>query len=119
MLGSTIGLTYNGVAKTLVLVNQDNYGGVYYLNDSANSMAFTMTVKHTVPARGKFGESHLVRLDVDHYTAGVFVGRSSTWQVLKTEESVQDALKSRYTTLALTGWTNVQANIDKVIGRES
>lgn len=117
MIGDTVGITYATVAKTLVKINQDNYGANYYLDDSAD-LKFRLTVKHTIPAVGVAGESHLCRLDVDHYSAGVLVRTASAWAVIRTDVGVQDSTKSKDAALALQTFMT-SANITKVVGRES
>lgn len=119
MLGDTIGLTYNSVAKTLKKVNQDNYGASYYLDDSGNQLMFNMNVKHTVPPRGKTGESHLVRLDVDHLdTDGAVIRTASSWAVMRTFTGTQDPTATSRCVDALVGWCT-SANMALVAGRES
>jgi hypothetical protein len=120
MIGDTIGLTYNTVAKTLNKINQDGYGAEYYLDDAANNMRFSMSIKHTIPERGKAGESHLVRLDVEQYDSatGEYSHMSSAWCVIKTSDAPQVAADVDYTAQALVDFLT-DANIDKVIARES
>lgn len=119
MIGDTFGLTYNTVAKTLTKINQDNYGAVYFLDDSANLMRFTLNVKHTIPKKGGSGESHLIRLDVEHYDSdGVLIRTSSAWTVIRTDDSTQDSDASSYTTLALVGELD-STLVGQLVGRES
>jgi len=95
MLGTTLGITYNSVAKTLSRVKDDGYSATYYLDDGTER--FTLVVKHTIPARGVAGESHMVRLDVEHYDAnGEYLRTSSAWTVIKTFDAVQDSDDSGY-----------------------
>nr|UJQ84955.1 MAG: hypothetical protein 2 [Leviviridae sp.] len=119
MIGDTIGITYNAVAKTLVKVNQDNFGADYYYDDSANLMRFFLKIRHTIPARGKSGESHLLRLDVEVYDAGgVLLRTSSAWNVISTGDGVQDFTTSKRVQAALLTAATV-TNTDKLLGRES
>lgn len=119
MIGDTIGITYNTVAKTLSKVNQDSYGADYFLDDSTNLMRFTMKVRHTIPARGKSGESHMIRLDVEHYdSSGVLLRTASAWKVIVTNDGVQDLTSSQRVQAALlTAETTTITN--KMLGRES
>lgn len=119
MIGDTIGLTYNAVAKTLNKVNQDNYGAEYFLDDSTNLMRFRITVKHTIPKIGEFPESHLMRLDVDYVDAnGQLLRTATSWGVMKTDDATQDLVSSQRVQAAfLTAWTT--ANTNKLLGRES
>jgi len=115
-LGDPISITYNTVAKNLVKINQDSYGSEYYLDDG--DQKYTLSVKHTIPSKGASGESHLVRLDVEHYSSGVLVRTSSAWSVIKTFDGTQDTNASQYTTEALVDFLT-DANVAKVVGRES
>lgn len=116
-LGDPIGITYNAVAKNLVKINQDNFGATYYLDDGTER--FTLSVKHTIPPKGGAGESHLVRLDVEHYDGSdVYLRTASAWTVIKTFDGKQDTASSDNVTQALVDYLT-DANIDKVIGRES
>lgn len=119
MIGDTIGITYNAVAKTLVKVNQDNYGADYFLDDSANLMKFYLKNRHTIPGKGKFGESHLMRLDVEILdSTGAVVRTANSWGVMQTADNTQDLVTSQRTQAAfLTAWT--AANTTKLLGRES
>lgn len=122
MLGETITITYNAVAKVLAKVNQDNFGAVYRLDDtsSADKNIYELSVKHTIPQRGKPGESHLVRLDVlAHDALGVYVGTTSAWVVIKSNDAVQNKVIAERTNLALAGLAATAATMSKVIGRES
>lgn len=120
MIGDTIAVTYNAVAKTLVKVNQDSYGSDYFLDDSANLMRFTLTVRHTIPKRGKFQESHLMKLQVEFLDSSTLeVERTaSSWGVIRTDDAIQDLTSSQRTQAAfLTAWTST--NTTKMLGRES
>lgn len=119
MIGDTIGLTYNTVAKTLNKVNQDSYGADYYLDDSANLMRFFLKIRHTIPARGKYGESHMIRLDVEFYdSAGNLLRTVGTWGSTSTLDGVQDYVSAQRVIAAfLTAYTTTNTN--KVLGRES
>lgn len=121
MITDPISITYNAVAKSLNRINQDSYGAVYYLDDSANFMRFTLTVKHTIPKSGvQTPESHLMRLDVDFIssTDGSVVRTTSTWGVLKTDVTSQDLVSSQRVCAAfLTAFTTT--NTDKLLGRQS
>lgn len=119
MIGDTIGITYNAVAKTLVKVNQDSYGADYYLDDSANSMKFRLSVRHTIVESGLPGDSHMMRLYVDYLDVnGLITRTASSWGVMKTDVAIQDLTSSQRTQAAfLTAWTS--GNTTKMLGRES
>lgn len=115
MFAATIALTYGGVTKTLNRTNQDNGGSEYYLNDSL--LRFYLKISHTVPAKGKYGESHLVRLDVEQYDAlGVLLRTNSSWTVIKTFDGIQDDPGSEDTAEALVGFLT-PANIASLVDR--
>lgn len=119
MLDNTLTIDYGAHTGTvLTRIREEGYGSEYY--GEAGVYKFTLTVKHTVPARGQPGESHLVRLDVEHYDAdGLYLRTSSAWLVIKTFDGVQDSGESSDTVLALQDFTGVSTNIDKVVARES
>lgn len=121
MIGDTIGITYNAVAKTLVKINQDNYGAEYFLDDVATSgIRYTITVKHTIPARGAFGESHVMKLKGEFIngTTGLIDRTCSSWGVLRTDDGIQDLVSSQRLQAAfLTALTS--GNTTKMLGRES
>ena len=119
MLGDTIGITYNTVAKTLVKVNQDSYGADYFLDDSAVSMKHYLKVRHTIPAKGKFGESHMMRYDVEFLdVTGAVTRTASSWGVMNTLDNTQDLVSSQRVQAAfLTAYT--AGNTTKLLGRES
>lgn len=116
-LADPVVVTYNAVAKNLVRINQDAYGSEYYLEDGTER--FTLKVQHTVPPKGGANESHMVRLDVEHYDAeGALLRVSSAWTVIKTFDGKQDSTSSDRVTQALVDLLS-DAFILKVIGRES
>ena len=117
MIGDTISLTYNAAAITLSKINQDNYGAEYFA--SSGNDRFTLSVKHTIPARGKPGESHLARLDVEHYdAAGVLLRTASAWTAIRTDNGIQANTNSENAAKALTAFLSA-ANITKLVNRES
>lgn len=117
MLGDTVSITYNTVAKTLSKINQDNFGAQYFLEES--QIRYNLSIKHTIPARGKAGESHLARLDVEHYDAnGVLLRIASAWSVIRTDSGVQDSTSSTRAANALVTFLT-SANITKLVSRES
>lgn len=117
MIGDTFPITYDSVLKTLVKVNQDNYGSEYFLEDGTNR--FTVTVKHTIPKKGSSGESHMARLDVEHYDGdGVLVRTCSSWTVVRTDVGIQDSASSELGANALLAELDA-ALITKLVGRES
>ena len=117
MIGDTVALTYNAGTVTLTRNNQDNFGANYY--GTSGNDKFNLAIKHTIPARGKAGESHLARLDVEHYdAAGVLLRTASAWSVIRTDDGIQAATNSENATKALTAFLSA-ANITKLVNRES
>jgi hypothetical protein len=117
MIGDPITLTYNAGSITMNRINQDNHGSEYYAQSGNDK--FTLSVKHTIPARGKAGESHLARLDVEHYDAnGVLLRTASAWTVIRTDNGIQNVTNSENATKALTAFLTA-ANITKLVNRES
>lgn len=117
MIGDTIALTYNAGTVNLARINQDNYGAEYF--GTSGNDRFTLNVKHTIPARGKPGESHLARLDVEHYdAAGVLLRTASVWTAIRTDNGIQNNPSSELATKALTAFLSA-ATITKLVNRES
>lgn len=119
MLDNTLTIDYGSdTGITLTRVSQQNFESTYF--GESGDQKFNLSVKHTIPARGLPGESHLVRLDVEHYDSeGVYIRTSSAWTVIKTFDSTQDSTASEDTLAALQMFTGVTANIEKIVGRES
>lgn len=103
---------------TLNRINQDNYGAVYY--GVGTNIDVTLTIKHTIPARGKSGESHLVRCDVSRYdaTTKALVRTESAWMVIRTDDGVQDQESSEDVAESITAFMSA-ATITKIVGRQS
>lgn len=118
MLSSPISITYDGASVSMKRINQDNYSSEYYGKNAAGDAHLTLSVKHTIPARGDSGESHLIRLDVEHFDAdGVYERTVSVWNVMKTTDGTQDDVALTDAQDALTAL--VPTIDDSVIGRES
>jgi hypothetical protein len=116
MFADPLAITYNAAAKNLNRINQDGYTSEYFLDGT--TLKFTASVKHTIPAKGGSGESHMLRLDVDTYDAsGVYVRRCSAWVVAKTFDNSQNSTDLGYALDALiTALTTT--NKAKLLGRE-
>lgn len=115
-LSDPISLAYDAGVVTMNRINQDNYGAIYY--GEATDKKLTLTVKHTIPARGEAGESHLVRLDVEHYASSEYVRTSSAWLVVRTDDGIQDQESSEDAAEAIVDLCS-DANLTKIIGRQS
>lgn len=118
MFADPLSITYNSVSKSLKRVNQDSNGSDYYLDDGTEK--FSLSIRHTIPPRGGAGESHMIRLDVDHFdaTTGEYLRRTSSWNVIKTFDAVQVSADSENTTLALAAMLDA-TNVGKLAGREN
>lgn len=118
MLGSTITLTVNAVAKVLGRINDSEpYSSTYFLEDGLDD--YELTIKHTVPStRGASKESHLVRLNVTSYDAsGVVLRKQSTWTVMEASIGRQDSTTLGYFVAALSTW--VSTNKALILARDS
>lgn len=113
-----ITFTYDAVAHTLNRVSQSNYSSIWY--GTGTNLAITLTFKHTVPAIGADGESHLARVDVDHFdaTTGAFKRRASAWTSIRTDGAPQDSENSEDVTESLVDFLT-DANITKLVTRQS
>lgn len=118
MLDNTLTINYDATPVTMTRVSQQNFSSEYF--GESGTMKLTMKVNHSIPARGNPGESHLVRLDIEHYDVdGLYLRTSSAWTVIKTFDGIQDSVASEFTVAALQDFTAVAANITKVVARES
>ncbi|DAD52496.1 coat protein [ssRNA phage SRR5467091_14] len=111
-----LGITYNAVVKNLVRVNQDKNGADYFLD--GGTLQYSISTRHTIPARGAPGESHMIRLDVDEFDAqSVYLRRSGVWLVVKTFDNVQSTTNAGYAANALVGLMT-SGNVGKLLARE-
>jgi len=120
MLGTTLPVTINAVAKTLKRVNDsDPYSATYFLADSS-TLDYTLYIKHTIPKiRGGSKESHLVRLDAQTYDAdGVPLRSQSSWVVTECSLGRQDSAALNYMSQGLFGYLT-SANLGFVLDRDS
>lgn len=122
MLGDTISVTFDTVAKTLNRVKMEGYGAEYYLDDKAiSNRVFRAFVRHTVPSNGSFGESHMFRLYVDKYdSASPFslLKTTSAWTSIRTDLAAQDQEEAEDTAEAVIDFLS-DATVTKIVGRES
>jgi hypothetical protein len=110
-------LTVATVAKDLARVTAGNYTATYFKDDGTEH--YTMTVKHTVPPAGKYGESHLLRVDCDYHDAeGLYLRRESAWIVLRSEDAAQNSTTLDNLAQALIDFCS-DAIIDQLVGREA
>jgi len=119
MIGTTISLTVNSVAKVLKRVSDSEpYSATYFLSESTTE--YTLNIKHTVPAtRGASKESHLARLDVVEYdTDGIVLRKQSCWAVYETSIGRQDDTTAGYYAKALADFQTT-TNIGLLLARDS
>lgn len=118
MLDNTLTINYDATPVTMTRIAEQNYSSQYF--GESGTKKLTMSVNHTIPARGAAGESHLVRLDIEHYDLeGLYLRTSSAWTVIKTFDGTQDSAASAHTVAALQDFSADAAKIAKVIARES
>lgn len=117
MLSSPQTVTYDSASVNLNRINNDNYTSDYF-GKAVDGTGITLQVKHTIPVKGGDGESHLIRLDIDHLdSSGVFAKTVSAWLVMKTAGLPQDDSDVQ---LAVDALLALVPTIDSsVIGRES
>jgi hypothetical protein len=118
MIGDTVSVTFNGVAKTLRKINQDNYSSEYQLRTSTEE--FVLRIRHQkeslVAGKPQFERHHvdLTRVEFDA------VNGDRTFQsytVIRLQRG-NDPVNARHLTLALNGF-EVAATLDQIIGWES
>lgn len=121
-LADPLTANYNAVAKSANYVDEveNGPGRVYYLDDSANNMRFTITVKHIVPKTGEFPEQHMIKSQVDHIdpTSGLITHTNVNWTVMRADVAPQDLVKAQRALayhVALLSTTNT----DKILTRQS
>lgn len=116
MIGDTIDVTINAVAKTLVKINQDSYGADYFLRESAAE--YTLSIRHTIPKGSSTIESHMVRLDVADIVDGELQPPMSMWLSFKTD-GVFDAAVFEDRVIGLADLMGDSTLVGKLIGRQS
>lgn len=113
-----ITFAYDGGNITLNRVASPDFGAVYY--GTGTNLTINLTVKHNIPGVGKDGESHLCRVDIDHFdaTTGAFKRRASAWCAIRTDGTPQDSENSEDVTEALVDFLS-DGNITKLVSRQS
>jgi hypothetical protein len=117
-LADPITFAYDAGTVSLNRVNQDSFGAVYY--GTGTNLTITLTVKHNVPGIGKDGESHLCRVDIDHFdaTTNAFKRRCSAWCAVRTDGTPQDSENTEDVTESLVDFLS-DGNITKLVSRQS
>lgn len=104
MLVNTLSVDFGGETVDLQKVEESKGRSTYRGESTNGERRFALTVNHTTPPRGEGGESHHVRLDVEHFTSdGTYVRTSSAWVVIKTLDAPQNKSVSEDTQNALHG----------------
>lgn len=117
MLDNSYSITFNATSVTLTKVRENDYTSEYRGEDG--QYKFVMSVKHQIVPRGTFGDSHMIRLDVEKYDAeGIYVRTTSYWRVIKTFDNSQDAADCGYAAAALDGLVGASF-VTKLITGES
>lgn len=109
-------ITIDSVQMDLSKVNQDANGSDWYLDYSATTK-FAMSIRHTIPARGGAGESHMIRLDTHRYADDVYTQMGSVWLVAKTFDGVQATTSLTNEALGFVG-SLTSGTLDKLLGRQ-
>lgn len=119
MLPNTITVSY-GASDNLVLskIREGNFSSEFSGIVNTSLEKVRLFINHTLPDRGKSGESHLVKLTVENLDAeGKYVSTTQSHTVFKTLDGLQNLAVS---TLAQEVMTEVVTNvIDAVLNGES
>jgi len=118
MLADTLTITYNAVSVTLNKIKEANYSSTYFAENSTGK--FTLDVKHTVPAVGADGESHVVKLTVEYFdsVSGAYLKSCSPWFVVKTFDAPQNSTDAIRAANALVGLLT-STFVTQIVGRQS
>jgi hypothetical protein len=109
---------YDSGNVTLNRTGVNNNSTIYF--GAGTNLTITLTIKHTIPAVGEDGESHLARVDIDHFdsTTGLFKRRCSAWCAIRTDGTPQDAEMAEDVAESLVDFLS-DANITKLVSRQS
>lgn len=119
MLGDTVSITVNAVAKTLAKINQDGYSSEYYLRETLQE--FRMKVRHTKDRPSKDG------VQVDRHNVEVtqtIYATPTTPEIIRrvygviTNRFSDDAAAVGHLQVALNGFMTA-ANVAKLANWES
>lgn len=119
MLGDTITITINAVAKILTKVNQDGYASEYRLNETLSQ--FVLRVRHTkdrVSAGSKERHRHQVTLTETVLATATAPQFDRVSQITLVSNFDDPAANQGYNQVGLEAW-GTQANIVKLVGWES
>lgn len=120
MLGDTVSITVNAVAKTLAKINQDGYSSEYYLREATQE--FRLKVRHSKDrpnGKGVQVDRHNVELTQTIYPdASGLGGKTRRVYGVITNEFSDDAVALGYLQSALNGFMTA-ANVSKFANWES
>nr|UJQ85051.1 MAG: putative coat protein [Leviviridae sp.] len=120
MLGDTLVVTINAVAKTLNRINQDGYASEYFLREATQD--FRMKVRHTKDRPTSAGvavDRHNVELTQTIYpVAPATVNKIRRVYGVITNENSDDSVQIGYLQAGLSGFLTA-ANVTKLANWES
>lgn len=119
MIGDTIGITVNAVAKTLVKINQDGYASEYFLKEATQEFRMKIRNSYDKPAAdGSKVQRHNVELTQVVYATSTTAEITRRSYVVITHGNADDAVSIGYLQSALNGFMTA-ANVTKLTNFES
>lgn len=119
MLGDTITVTVNAVAKVLTKINQDGYSAEYLLRESTGK--YSLKIRHSkdkAQANGVQYDRHAADFQYTIFAAGAVPEFYRRCYVTIVNSSTDDATQVGYIVTGLEAYLNA-ANVSKVVGWES
>lgn len=115
---SNITLILDGVTFTLTKISDNGTTSVF--RDTQGNRRLFLTVDQNLKSGASYGESHMVRLDVEDYTSeGVFLRKTSAWTVVKTTNAVQDDALAEAAVLLLGSFIAASTNVADIVNGAS
>lgn len=116
MLTSPITITIDGVAQSLALINQDNFGAVYRKRTATDE--YTLQIRHTY--EGKVGASQVERSNVDlSHTTWDANGSPVVTQVYAVIRTPRNVDPDRVSDEVVGFDTFLSANVAAIVGWQS
>lgn len=118
MIGDTVGVTVNAVAKTLPKINNDNYSSEYSLKEATQQ--FVMKIRNSYDKSNAIGrvQRHNVELTQTVYASGATPEIVRKVYVVIVNNESDDATQLGYLQAALNGFMTA-ANVAKLANMES
>jgi len=121
MLSSPLtSVLYDGNALILTKVREGNFSSEYMGTVAVTNERAKLEVKHTIPGRGQSGESHLLKLSIEHVDVdGNYHSTTQAHEVIKTLDSVQNydrSLETHNTLISILGNNSIVVD---ALNRES